>query len=186
MRQPTILPKRFQPSAPRGRGAPQFSSRATWWKLFVLCSLLVLVLAVAEQARKPNAWRFFEALDESGRRNELPPNPRITSKPSRTEFDPAGTFVAARDRVEIPADGSDEEGQPADLTERAWQQGWKEILAELPAGQRRTLYEGMWRSRQRQLLSGELMKELAIVADALDGRWTAYQTEALGSLSDLP
>jgi hypothetical protein len=184
MRQPTILPKRFQRSAPRGRGAPQFSTRATWWKLFLLCGTLVLVLAVAEQARKPDAWRFFDRLDGSARK-EAPPDPRIFAKPSRTEYDPAGTFVAVRERVEIPADGNEQEGQPADLAERAWQQGWKEILVELPAGERGTLYEGMWRSRQRELLSGELMRELAIVADALDGRWTAYQTEALESLSDL-
>lgn len=152
----------------------------------MLCGALVLVLAAAEQARKPNAWRFFEKLDERAARQELPPDPRIVSKPSRTEFDPAGTFVASAERVEIPTEAGSDQEQPGDLMERAWQQGWKEILVDLPANQRGTLYEALWRSRQRELLSGELMSELAIVADGLDGRWTAYQTDALGSLSDLP
>lgn len=185
MRQPSILPKRFQQAGPRNRGAPQFSSRATWWKLFVLCGSLVLVLAVAEQARKPNAWRFFEKLDEAARDAELPPNPRMIPTHSRTEFDPAGTFVSSAEGAQLPVASDEEEATPNDLTERAWQQGWKEILAELPASERGTLYEALWRSRQRELLSGELMSELSAVANDLDVRWTAYQTDALGSLADL-
>lgn len=186
MRKPSILPRRYQQPQPRLRGAPQFSSRATWWKLFLLCGSLVLVLTLAEQARKPDAWRFFDRLDEKTRQTEMPPDPRILAPAPRTQFDPAGTFVSTDDsRIAIP-DGDSTESKQADLVERAWQQGWKEILPALPGGQRGTLYEALWRARQRELLSGELMSELAIVADALDGRWSVYQTDALDSLSDLP
>src|SRR4051812_26182708 len=95
MRSPSILPKRYKQAATGVRRPAEFSSGPTRWKLFALCGALVLVLFIAEQARNPSAWLFFDKLDNQAR--DLPPDPRVFPKPTRTTHDPLGTFVSSDD-----------------------------------------------------------------------------------------
>ncbi|ADB18830.1 hypothetical protein Psta_4181 [Pirellula staleyi DSM 6068] len=96
----------------REASIPNFQSRSVKLRLFTLVAGLMLVLAVAERASQPKTWDWLWKFDkrEASEREFPEIRNRLDPKPSRTEYDAAGTFVfptKASETAELLAQASE-------------------------------------------------------------------------------
>jgi hypothetical protein len=195
----------------RRRSVPDYTQRSVKVRLFGLLALLLLVLAVAERARDPKAWKWLFDLNEMSLQRDEPFDPRIPAKPLRMPDD-LDTFVINSD--EPVARNPPREGSPAvseanpevdssafarpnagvalprnegfDPVARTWHQGWKDVVKRLAETERTTLYELLYLAETRQPVPPE-RHALALQTLASMGQlWEDYQAAAFQSLSTLP
>jgi hypothetical protein len=193
----------------RRRSVPDYTQRSVKVRLFGLLALLLLVLAVAERARDPKAWKWFFDLNKMSLQQDEPFDPRLPAKPLRTP-DELDTFIINSDESAAPderiqnapepgelpleapaAAASDAEINPRqsevfDPVARTWHQGWKDVVKRLTDNERTTLYELLYLAETRQPVPVE-RHELAVQTLANMGKlWEDYQAAAFQSLTTLP
>ena len=176
------------------RRAPiDYSQRSVKMKIFLLLALLLLVLMAAERARDPKTWQWLAAMDKWEDRSETVNN-RLPPRPLRTAGDEADTFVTSdaaaaqppeETTAEAPADPGGADPGGIDPVERAWEQGWKEVLQRLEDSQRMLLCEMLYRAERRQPLASEKHDAAAAAIEAAGRLWEDYQAAAFQSLVTL-
>lgn len=159
---------------------PNYHNRTTKLKVFAVVAAVILVLAIAERARHPNAWWFRHV-------PEVDPivNNRVEPKPSPTANDPPGTIVQTSQNT--PAETGEEKPEKSEPTpaELAWRQGWKEIYPILDATERTLLYEIMAQGRGKHQLGPAALEQAGMLVTKLDENWNAYGEAAFQSLAEL-
>lgn len=159
---------------------PNYQQRSTKVKVFALVALLMGVLWAAERSRDPNSWDWFWRLEQKPEetRNRLEP------KLSRGTHDAPGTIVQSNE----PADETVEEDAsepPAEPTELAWRQGWKDIYAQLDPTERTLLFEILAQGRGEHRLGPAALDQASQLVLKLNDSWNSYGEAARQSLADL-
>jgi hypothetical protein len=134
MRRPSESPLVRRLAGPRAPA--DFTRRSVKIKIFMYLALLMLVLAAAERARDPKTWRWLADMDKWQQPERI--TNRLTPPPPRTSIDDPHSFIASD---APPADSTPVEKSTLDPVERAWQQGWKEVLERLEDADRSLLFE---------------------------------------------
>lgn len=163
-----------------------------------MVACLVLVLTVAERARDPKSWTWFETLskpvqpDSTGvdtllRRaepsqadlavhvyaQESSPEPVKPTTPSETK--PSGDDAS-------PAAADDSATFPS---AKAWNLGWKEVYQSLDFDQQTLLYDLVGSGFGRATLSAEDQKAARDLLALMTARWEAYSVKAFQSLASI-
>ena len=176
----------FRGFAGGGRRPPiNYTSRSVKLRLFVLIAGLMIVLAFAERARDPKTWNWFKQLDERAAQREAVPNPRLTTEPSVTANDPAGTFVAVGDAPREPSPEETSKLATLDPVERAWKEGWKDVFERLSLDQRTLLFEMLHAAANRAALDPARHQAAAMALQDTTTWWEDYQAAAFQSVAAL-
>jgi hypothetical protein len=175
----------------RVRPPPDFARRSVKLRIFGLLAGLFLVMGLVERAADPRTWQWLTATGK-----QLEPLPEVQSRllrpTMRTERDPAGTFVAA-DKTAATSD------QPLNLAtaeasgtvvqtgpaERAWNQGWRDILRTLRPPQRELLFRWLLVGQRATTTPDEIRASSEELLTALDKFWSDYQATAHQSVQKL-
>lgn len=182
----------------RIRPPPDFTRRSIKMRIFVLLACLFVVLALAERAADPRTWHWLTKMDEQSQ-----PQPkvqtRLVPKATRTEHDPAGTFVSTLDdKGEESGDAADEGAQAApspdqtnpvdaqlDPVQRAWNQGWRDLLRTLEPPQRELVFRWLLAGQKGEAAPEEIREESAELVKLIDERWNDYHAAAFQSVQDM-
>jgi hypothetical protein len=162
------------------RPPPDYTQRSVKLRLFLYLAAIMLVAGVIERVRDPAARQWLANLDHRAVPQE-PFNNRLADRGLRTAADPAGTFVAAAD-AKFAALSS---GGQIDPVERAWQQGWKDVFARLPADEQSLLFEILHAARAHGALAADRTEAAARLIQKLPTLWDDYQAAAFQSVADL-
>jgi hypothetical protein len=169
----------------RGRGAPiDYSQRSVKTKLFILVALLMLVLAVAERSRDPKTWQWLADMDKWERREEV--NTRLPHKSQRTSSDDPASFVTTNPAAsnDAPSESNPLASGP-DPIERAWNEGWKEVIERLEDRDRTLLSEVLYAAQRRQPLPPGRHDAAAAAIQTANRLWEDYQAAAFQSIVTL-
>ncbi len=166
------------------RGPIDYTRRSVKVKIFLLLALLMLVLMAAERARDPHTWKWLAEMDKWDRSAETVDN-RLPPQPLRTAGDEPDTFVTSDAAGDQPPETAAAESGGIDPVERAWEQGWKEVLERLEDGQRPLLCEMLYLAERRQPLPSEKRDAVAAAIEAANRLWEDYQAVAFQSLVTL-
>src|SRR6478609_322399 len=162
------------------RPPPDFTSRRVKLRLFVVVAVIMLALAVIERARDPQMRRWFSGLGAPVERFDN----RLASNGLRTAADPAGTFIAASDSKSDATAGVG--GAPGlDAVERAWKQGWNDVVSRLPAEEQSLLFEMLHAAVSQRPLSPENARAAGELIEDAERLWNDYQAAAFQSVGDL-
>lgn len=181
-----LFPDR-SPNGPQERrpyGPTNYQSRPVKLRLFAMVALLMLVLAVAERARDPKSWAWFEVLS----RQETPDSSGVDTLLRKAE-------ASEQDR-QINFTGEDSQAQqepsnPVEATEtspekqiaKAWELGWREVYQNLDTDQKTLLFDLLGSGFGRATLSGDDIPVAEKLLATLTERWEAYSVKAFQSLA---
>ncbi len=161
------------------RAPTDFTRRSVKTKIFMYLALLMLVLAAAERARDPKTWQWLADMDKWQQPEKIAN--RLTPTAPRTPLDDPQSFVS----TDAPA----KDGTPApaalDPVERAWQQGWKEVLERLEDKDRSLLFELLYDAGRNQPLDPQKHDEAAAAVETAHRLWEDYAAAAFQSLVTL-
>ena len=164
-----------------------YTKRSVKTKLFVMIALLMLVLAVAERARDPKTWQWLADLDKWERQESI--NNRLPPKAPRTSDDDLASFVTGDDEAaEVAAEATPEQAaEPGSLDpiERAWNEGWKEVIERLDDRDRTLLSEILYAAERRQPLPADRHDAAAAAVQTANRLWEDYQAAAFQSIVTL-
>ena len=137
-------------SQPKHKPPPNYRSRAVQIRLFLLVSMLMVVVLLAEKAADPKmyAWMGFKE-PEPPKREKLP-----AIKPSK---------------VVKPQLSALEE------SERSF---WRYVIRQMTARQRRAFYAGLYQVRHDRRIAVDRLSEWTEVVNRIDKKWKAYKETA--------
>jgi hypothetical protein len=168
-------------SLTRRRPPPDYTSRGVKLRLFAYLVAIMLVAALMERSRDPRAWQWLWNLDHMAP-EKMKFNNRLDGGGLRTAHDPAGTFVAASDsKPDAPAANS----AGLDPVERAWEQGWKDVLARLAPDDQSLLFELLHAAKSHQALAPGRTDAAAAMIEQSQKLWNDYQGAAFQSVAEL-
>lgn len=180
----------------RIRPPPDYTRRSIKLRIFVLLASLFAILALAERAADPRTWHWLTEMDKKSQPQPTVQN-RLTPRPARTESDPLGTFVSttSEDGENDGAQGGDSapSASPAENVadlqmnpvERAWNQGWRDLLRNLDRDQRELLFRWLLAGQKREPVPEEIREQSAELLKLIDERWNDYHAAAFQSVQDL-
>ncbi|MGV3608640.1 MAG: hypothetical protein ACO1RA_19715 [Planctomycetaceae bacterium] len=181
-----LFPDR-SPNSPQERrpyGPTNYQSRPVKLRLFAMVALLMLVLAVAERARDPKSWAWFEMLS----RQETPDSSGVDTllrKTEATEQDKQINFTSEDSSTQPAPPESDvaTEYSPEKQISKAWELGWREVYQSLDADQKTLLFDLLGSGFGRAALSGDDIPAAEKLIVTLTERWEAYSVKAFQSLA---
>jgi hypothetical protein len=175
------------------RPPPDFTRRSIKMRIFVLLASLFAVLALAERAADPKTWHWLTKMDEQAKAPPTVQN-RLMPKATRTEHDPLGTFVSSNDEDEeadetaVPFDAPTATN-PAealmDPVERAWNQGWRDLLQTLEPPQREILFRWLLAGQKGEAAPEEIREASVELVKLIDERWNDYHAAAFQSVQNM-
>jgi hypothetical protein len=174
------LPK---PSFPRRRHpAPDYSSRRSQIRLLVLVFALLAMLRVADEARRPENWQWFVAMQSP--ESTAGTNPRVSASDStQPTIDTRPPMQAAPENPDVPVirttDNLPTAGElgrsPSDhAAQNALLNGWTAVWERLSNSQQDQLSRGLWTHRQGGIWGDDERLAWPTLALAVRAQWTAY------------
>jgi hypothetical protein len=160
---------------------PDYTQQTVKLRLFIGVAAVILLLAVVERAFDPRTRNWFRNLNDSSTSEKL--DNRVDTPRHRTAFDPPGTIVALADAKSV-AEVS-KPGDPIDPVNRAWQQGWKDVVFRLPTTDQSLLFELLHLALHRRSLPPEKTTPAQALTERINQLWKDYQATAFNSLADL-
>jgi hypothetical protein len=164
------------------RPPPDYTQRGVKLRLFTYLAAIMLVAAIMERSRDPQAWQWLWNLDRLAAENAKFSN-RLDDHGLRTAHDSVDTFVAASDAKADDAANNRTAGH--DPVERAWEQGWKDLLARLPAGDQGLLFEMLHAATSHHTLAPGRTDVAAELIEQSQKLWNDYQATAFQSVAEL-
>ncbi len=181
----------------RIRPPPDFTRRSIKMRIFALLACLFVVLALAERAADPRTWHWLTKMDEQSQPQPTVQN-RLPVQVARTEHDPVGTFVTSNNSGEDDASSDDDtngvgssatQPNPADArldpVERAWNQGWRDLLRTLEPPQRELVFRWLIAGQTGNAVPEEIREPSSELVELLDTRWNDYHAAAFQSVQNL-
>jgi hypothetical protein len=167
------------------RAPTDFTRRSVKTKIFMYLALLMLVLAAAERARDPKSWQWLADMDKWQEPEKI--TNRLTPPPPRTPIDDPHSFVTsdAPPAESLPEKTPAAEAPVLDPVERAWQQGWKEVLERLEDSDRSLLFEVLYDAERHQALDPKKHDTAAAAVETAHRLWEDYAAAAFQSLVTL-
>jgi hypothetical protein len=167
-------------STPR-RVPPDYTQQSVKFRLFIAVAAVILVLAIVERAFDPQARNWFRALDQPNSNESL--DNRVLNPGHRTALDPPGTIVATADSKSVAE--ATKPGVTIDPVQRAWQQGWKDVVSRFPAADQSLLFELLHRTLHLESLASAKTASAEALIGRINQLWADYQKTAFDSLADL-
>jgi len=177
----------------RIRPPPDYTRRSIKLRIFVLLASLFAILALAERAADPRTWHWLTKMDERAQPQPKVQN-RLIPKAARTESDPLGTFVTSTGSDDVsengePAPAPSPAENPADAqmdpVERAWNQGWRDLLRTLDREQREILFRWLLAGQKGEPAPEAIRPDSVELLKLIDERWNDYHATAFQSVQDL-
>lgn len=149
-----------------------------------MVALLMLVLAVAERARDPKSWAWFEMLS----RQETPDSSGVDTllrKTEASEQDRQINFTGEDSQAQPEASQSEEvtDSSPEKQIAKAWELGWREVFQSLDADQKTLLFDLLGSGFGRATLSADDIPIAESLIATLTERWESYSVKAFQSLA---
>jgi hypothetical protein len=161
---------------------PDYTQSSVKLRLFVYVAAVMLLLGLIDRAGDPDVWRWLRNRN-AVLSHEEPFDNRLTGHGLRTAADPVGTFVA------VPDSKSDAQATATapqlDPVERAWQQGWKDIMSCLAADEQSLLFEMLHAALAHRPLAAEQSDKAAESLQNTQKLWEDYQAAAFQSVANL-
>lgn len=144
----------------------------------------MLVLAVAERARDPKSWAWFEMLS----RQETPDSSGVDTLLRKTEASEQGRQInfTGEDTQDQPEASQIEEAtdtSPEKQIAKAWELGWREVFQGLDADQKTLLFDLLGSGFGRATLSADDIPIAESLIATLTERWESYSVKAFQSLA---
>jgi hypothetical protein len=173
---------------PRRRPPPNYASRRVQFQLLVLVFLIMTVLMLMNEARKPENWQWMWQFQRSTLQDDplSPPSSQASDNqaPLRTrpERQPAMAAASAEPVVTAPSNPISlrnllDESLDQSLS-TAQLRGWSSVLDNLGQPRRDLVRLGLWHARHGQPLDAEERQRWPDLLDDLTRQWSEYEARA--------
>ena len=167
-----------RPKRPRRRPPPNYFARAVQVRLLIVTSLLLLVLALMFEARKPENWQWMWAGVAAPPASNQQQDSRLPWDTASNQADPPGT-VRIPDRRAKQLISQSSANPLATVQARAW----AESIAALSQGERRILDQILRASRTDEPLQELVRGTWPAVFAKLSSLWDRYLAAAQESVA---
>jgi hypothetical protein len=178
----------FGNTAPRGserRVVIDYTSRSVKWRLFTLVAALMLVLIAAEQARKPENWKWFFALE--GRNAEQRIDNRLAvqrdTESNETIVIEESSASAGAEPAGEPKQGASAGDETRDGPAQAWLAGLTHAFHQLSSEERTLLFRLLESAQDHRLWPADERAPAEQLVAALERHWNEHQAEAFQAAS---
>lgn len=188
---------------PYRKGPPNYFSRGMQLKLLVMVFLLMGVIALMFEARKPKNWRWLWQLGgDATQQPETAPSSEPPEEVSSNSASP-GRGLAIDTRPPLTSDTGEDTSEPRLLAQsqpsllssdhgeptetrpstEAQLDGWTYVLRRLSKEQRERLRTGLWTWRRGHPLAEDRKADWTALVMRLDDNWSAYHARARAAVA---